>query len=152
MNSRTSAALPLCALIAALLAGCGGGAPSMGSLWPFGGEGGRELSRIPPNSTPYRCDGGKRFYLRTLDNGAAVWVILPEREFRLDKAPGQRSGSRFGTGKAILEVSGDQVTLTDGPNTSYTGCRIPSAEPAKPVEKPAEKAADKPAAKPAEKP
>lgn len=151
MNSRTSAALPLCALIAALLSGCGGGAPSVGSLWPFGGEGGRELSRIPPNSTPYRCEGGKRFYLRTLDNGAAMWVILPEREFRLDKAPGQ-TGMRFGSGRSVLEMSGEQVSLTDGPNASYAGCRILSAEPAKPVEKPAEKPTDKPVAKPAEKP
>jgi hypothetical protein len=110
-----------------LLAGCGG--MSMPSLWPFGEESNVERSRVPANSVTYQCAGGKRFYLRSLDNGAAAWVILPEREFRLDKLPGE--GSRFGNGKAVLAVGGDQASLTDGPTVSYTDCKLPAAEPAK---------------------
>jgi hypothetical protein len=141
------AALSAFAVISTLLAGCGGGGVSVGNLWPFGGSD-EELSRVPPNSIVYQCEGGKRFYLRYLDNGAAAWVILPEREFRLDKVPGE-SGNRFGSGKAVLSVGADVVTLSDGPTVNYAGCRIPSAEPAaKPADKPAAKPADKPAAKP----
>ena len=69
-----------------LVGGCSGFNPS--SLWPFGSEGsqGREPGP-PPNATAYQCEGNRSFYLRMLPGGAA-WVILPEREFRLDKATG----------------------------------------------------------------
>jgi hypothetical protein len=144
-SMNRSATLSALALVATLLGGCGG--MSVGNLLPFGGSG-EELSRIPPNSIAYQCEGGKRFYLRYLDNGAAAWVILPEREFRLDKVSGG-PGNRFGSGKAVLEVGDGVVTLSDGPTVNYAGCRIPSAEPpAKPADKPAAKTPDKPAAKP----
>jgi hypothetical protein len=146
-SMNRAAALSGFALVSTLLAGCGGGGVSVPNLWPFGGTGG-ELSRVPPNSIAYQCEGGKRFYLRYLDNGAAAWVILPEREFRLDKVPGE-SGNLFGSGKAVLNVGEGVATLSDGPTVNYAGCRIPSAEPApKPAEKPVEKPAEKPAAKP----
>lgn len=135
------------ASLTVFLAGCGGGGISAGSLWPFGG-GGEERSRVPPNSVAYQCEGGKRFYLRYLDNGAAAWVILPEREFRLEKVAGA-GGNRFGSGRAVLEVTDSVATLSDGPTLTYTGCRIPPAEPPKPAAKPEAKPDPKPDAKPA---
>ncbi len=141
---RTAA--PVLAALALLLSGCGGGGISTGGLWPFGGSG-EERSRVPPNSITYQCEGGKRFYLRYLDNGAAAWVILPEREFRLDKVPGD-GGTRFGSGKAVLSMGDGVVTLSDGPTASYSGCRIPSAEPPKPAAKPEAKPPAKPETKP----
>ena len=108
-----------------LAGGCGGFNPS--SLWPFGeGLQGREPGP-PPNALAYRCDGNRSFYLRMLDGGAA-WVILPEREFRLDKVAG--AAGRFGNGVATLEVNGDIATLNAGPGQAYTACRVPKAEPA----------------------
>ena len=109
-----------------LASGCGGLNPA--SLWPFGsGPQGRDPGP-PPNATAYRCDGNRSFYLRMLEGGAA-WVILPEREFRLDKSAG--APARFGNGVAVLEVNGDMATLNDGPGQAYTGCRMPTAEAAK---------------------
>lgn len=113
--------IPVLSSASLLLAGCGG--MSMDSLWPFGG-GPEELSRTPANATAYQCDGGKRIYVRYMDNGAYAWVILPEREFRLDKAS-SAAGTRYGNGKATLEVAGEVVTLSDGPSVSYTGCKVP---------------------------
>lgn len=110
------------------LAGCGG--MSMPNLWPFGEDRNLERSRVPANSITYQCAGGKRFYLRYLDNGAAAWVILPEREFRLDRAAGD-AGTRYGNGKAELSINGDEATLSDGPTASYSACKIASSEPVK---------------------
>jgi hypothetical protein len=121
----------LCIALVAVfpLAGCG--SMNVGSLLPFGDGKTVERSRVPANSVTYQCAGGKRFYLRTLDNGAAAWVILPEREFRLDRLAGE--AGRFGNGKAVLTIAGEEVSLSDGPTVNYTGCRIPvpQAEPAK---------------------
>jgi membrane-bound inhibitor of C-type lysozyme len=130
MDSRKLiAALPAFALFSTLLAGCE--SMSMPSL--FGG-GAVERSRVPPNSTAYQCTGGKRLYIRYIDNGAAAWVILPEREFRLDKVAGE-GGARYSSGNAVLTVNGDEVNLSDGPAVSYAACKVPApaaaAEPAK---------------------
>lgn len=108
-----------------LASACGGFNPA--SLWPFGdGAQGREQGP-PPNATAYRCDGNRSFYLRMLEGGAA-WVILPEREFRLDKTAG--ADGRFGNGVATLEIKGETALLNDGPGQAYTGCRVPKADAA----------------------
>ena len=115
----------LSTLLALSAAGCGGmSVPTFGLF----GDKNLERSRVPPNSITYQCAAGKRFYLRYLDNGAAAWVILPEREFRLEKVAGE--GGRYGNGKAVLAISGDGATLSDGPAVSYAECKVPAAAPA----------------------
>lgn len=114
------------ALIAFSVAAAGCGSTN---LIPFMGDKQVERSRVPANSLTYQCAGGKRFYLRYLDNGAAAWVILPEREFRLDRVLNETS--KYGNGKALLSV-GEETSLVDGPTVNYAGCRIPSAAPPKP--------------------
>ncbi len=136
-RSPFSAVLVL-ATFSLLAAGCGGVA--MPSL-PFMGEKNIERSRVPVNSTAYQCAGGKRFYVRMLENGASAWVILPEREFRLDRVAGE--AGRFGNGKAVLTVGSEEVSLVDAPTLSFTGCKIPSAEPPKPESSKAEAPAKK---------
>jgi len=124
------AAWPALVLSSMMVAGCGGiSMPTMPTLF---GERNLERSRVPPNSTAYLCAGGKRLYVRYLDNGAAAWVILPEREFRLEKVASD-GGMRYGSGKAVLTVNGEEATLSDGPTASYAACKVPppAAEPAR---------------------
>ena len=92
------------------------------NLWPFGGAKEQDPSRTPAGATAYQCEGGKRLFVRYLDNGAAAWVILPEREFRLNKASAT-SGSRYSNGSAALDVRDDAVTLTDGAAVTHAGCK-----------------------------
>ena len=108
-----------------LLAGCGD--MNVKKLWPFGADTAtREGPRTPANAAEYQCAGNKRFHLRTLDGGASVWLILPERELRLDKlATG--SGTRYGNGIAVLEINGNEATLKDGATVSFTGCKTGSS-------------------------
>jgi membrane-bound inhibitor of C-type lysozyme len=103
------------ALSAGLLAGC-----SSVNVWPFG-EGAREVSRAPGNATEYRCDGGRRFHVRMLEGGAA-WLILPEREVRLEKG----AGNRYTAGRLVLEIDGPSATLNDPP-TVFSNCKVPAA-------------------------
>ena len=73
------------------------------NLWPFGGDKEQDPSRTPAGATAYQCEGGKRLFVRYLDNGAAAWVILPEREFRLNKTA-SGSGTRYSNGSATLDI------------------------------------------------
>ena len=77
------------AAAALLLSGCGD--MNLKKYNPFGGDPVQERSRTPANATEYQCAGGKRVYVRTLEGGQAVWLILQERELRLERiGPSQR--------------------------------------------------------------
>ena len=110
LNCSRSALL---ALVPFLLAGCGGT-----GLWPLGGA--TERSLKPANAAEYRCVGGKAFYVRNIDAGA-VWLLAPDREIRLEKLSGAESG-RYGAGRVVLEISGEDATLFDPP-AQFAGCK-----------------------------
>ena len=93
-------------------------------------------SRTPAGATEYRCNNGRHFYARFLDNGASVWVIFPEREFRLDKAE-SASITRYTNRQTIFEVNeSGEVSLRDGATFAYTGCTPGGAKPQPPKPKP----------------
>lgn len=112
-----SARLLISCLVAVTLAACGGL-----KVWPFGAEEGRVV--VPANATHYVCDVNRGFYLRFLASGEA-WVILPEREFRLERAAAA-AGRRYSNGTAVLDL-GDgaaaEASLNDGPAIAYSGCK-----------------------------
>jgi len=111
-----------CVGLVFLLSGCG----SIGGILPFGSEKPQARSRILADATEYQCKGGTRFHVRYLDNGAAAWVILPDREFRLDKR-GDSSAGRYGNGAAVLDIVGNEATLADGATLSYKDCKTPGS-------------------------
>lgn len=105
------------------LALLGGGCSSMkmSDVWPLGESKVAERPRGPENATEYRCDGGKSFHVRYLEGRAAVWLIYPDRQVRLDKAAG--TATRYSNGIANLLLDGAQASLNDGPSIAYTGCK-----------------------------
>lgn len=108
-----------------LLAGCGD--INVKKYLPFGGDTTvQERSRTPANATEYQCGGGKRFHVRTLEGGAAAWLILPEREVRLDRL-GAGGETRYGKGNTVLEIVGNEAKLSDGAAVSLTGCKAAPA-------------------------
>ena len=118
MNHRlTRAATLACAGL--MLSACSGVSVN---LWPFGSDREQDLTRAPAGATAYQCEGGKRLFVRYLDNGAAAWVILPEREFRLNKTPAA-SGTRYSNGSATLDIKDGDATLTDGAAMTHAGCK-----------------------------
>lgn len=114
MKKTIFSSLPLVAALA--LAGCG----SLDVL-PFGDEKLTERPRGPANAAEFVCAGGKRFHVRYLD-GDAAWLILPEREVRLDKGAG---AGRYGNGITTLAVDAGTATLTDR-GTTLTDCKTPA--------------------------
>lgn len=116
-NGFIRAALSAAVCLSLLLSGCGGA-----KLWPFGGETAQDRSRPPANATEYQCSGGKRFYVRYLDNGGAAWLILAEREVRLDKVAAA-AGTRYSNGITVLDVNGNEAMLAGGSAISFAGCK-----------------------------
>lgn len=82
----------------------------------------QDTARAPDGATAYQCQGGKRLFVRYLDGGTAAWVILPGREFRLNKAV-SASGSRYSNGSDTLDTEGGEVTLREGGTASYAACK-----------------------------
>ena len=124
MHTKTMVMTSAALAFITLLAGCGDMKPR---IWPFGGAEPQERSRTPVNATEYQCAAGKRFYVRTLEGGAAVWLILPEREVRLNKL-GAGADMHYSNGIAVLEISGNQAKLTDG-TAVFADCKTPAAAP-----------------------
>lgn len=110
---RALPALGICLLLSA----CG----SI-SLWPFGGEKSEDAIRTS-DATEYQCAGGKKFYLRNLDNGNAAWVIFPDREFRLEKVMTSATDTRYSNGATTLDMRDGEVTLAEGTAVSFAGCK-----------------------------
>jgi membrane-bound inhibitor of C-type lysozyme len=111
----TRIAAPACATF--LLAAC---ASVNLDVLSFGGVKEQDVSRAPAGATAYQCEGGKRLFVRYLDNGAAAWVILPEREFRLNKAA---SGTGYSNDSATLDIKDGDATLSDGAAVTHAGCK-----------------------------
>lgn len=102
-----------------LLAGCS----SVDKYNPFSETRPAETYR-PSNATEYLCDGNKRFFVRMLEKEDAAWLIYPDREVRLEKSP---DSTRYTNSVAVLEISGTEATLNDGPNIAYTACKSVAA-------------------------
>lgn len=100
-----------------LLAGCG----SISLSNPFG-DGSRERSTAPQNAAHYLCENNKHFYVRMLNNGQDAWLIYPDHEVNLPKM--SSGDKRYSNGKAILDLSGAEATLTDGDTVNYNGCKV----------------------------
>lgn len=80
----------------------------------------------PADATEYLCEGNKRFFVRMLDKGNAVWLIYPDREVRLERSS---DGSNLYTNSvAKLEINGTDATLKDGP-VDYAECKAGETTP-----------------------
>ncbi len=103
---------------ALMITGC-----SSVKVWPFDSSRSSNTSAgKPTNANEYQCEGGKRFYVRLLDNGNTAWLIYPDREVGLTKAA-STAGARYSNGVAVLVINNNEATLNDGAKISYTGCK-----------------------------
>jgi len=104
-----------------------------GCSWLSTSESDDEQPRVPPCGIEYRCvpgnnEAGRSLYLRAIERKSSLWVVLPEREFRVDPAsPG--STSRYSNGRSTLDLAGDVATLTEEGTVTYANCKRVGAKP-----------------------
>ena len=90
------------------------------NIWPFGNSADEPRVYQPANSTPYLCEGNKKFFVRMLDNGASAWLILPDREVSLMKTG---TSKEYTNGISKLDLTSDDVTLVVNEATKYVACK-----------------------------
>ena len=98
-----------------------GACSTLGNLW---GADPTELPRLRDGAVAMSCDAGKTLLVRMEPGGKSAWIIMPDREFRLDLVPGD---TRYSNGKTTLIVKGDQMSLEEGGTSSLANCRKPKA-------------------------
>jgi hypothetical protein len=104
--------------IAALLLPAVAGCSTFSDLWRGGP---RELSRARPDVLELHCAGGRTLALRMEPASRAAWIILPDREFRLDAVAGDPA--RYSNGRTTLLDKGGEMSLEEGGVASVSGCR-----------------------------
>lgn len=107
---------PISIVLTLFLAACGtfDHLPFMGDKQADAGQ--------PRDAVRYDCKSGKRFYVRRLDKENALWVIYPDREVRFEKAT-DKSAQTYSNGSALLELNGNQASITDGTDVSFVSCK-----------------------------
>ena len=107
------------AILILALSGCGGF-----KVWPFGTSDKVEAASYKPaNSNEYLCDAGKKFYVRNIGNGAAVWLILPDREVALKRVETAETPTRYSNDISTLNITGTDATLDINATTSWKNCK-----------------------------
>lgn len=95
-------------------------------VWPFG-EDSEERSTAPANAVEYRCAEGKKFYLRNIEKGNAVWLILSDREVALTKREAE-GGDTYSNGVSTLTIKDGVARLEESPTSLYADCKVPVPE------------------------
>lgn len=101
------------------LSACGGV-----QIWP-GSNDVQVDPRTPAGSTEYQCDKGRKFYVKLVDKGESVWMILADREFGMAKA----GPNAYGNGVSSLTMEGNTAVFNDGYQGSYSNCAVKAATP-----------------------
>jgi hypothetical protein len=90
------------------------------NIWPFGSSADAPRVYLPANSTPYLCEGNKKFFVRMMDKGGSAWLILPDREVLLAQSG---TSKVYSNGISKLDLTNDDVTLDVNETSKYLGCK-----------------------------
>ena len=82
----------------------------------------RELSTAPKDAFLYQCEKNKRFYVKTLEGGKEIWLILPNREFGLKQVEGLKN--TYNNEITTLEINDPETYIKEGDVFTYQKCSI----------------------------
>jgi hypothetical protein len=83
--------------------------------------GGDKNNSLPKNAVAFECAKSQAFFIQYLDEKNAVWVVLKNREFRLNKSPDQTN--TFTNGDTLLEINPDNTILKIQEQVLYDLCK-----------------------------
>ena len=80
----------------------------------------QERNIRPEDSIKYDCDKKKTFFLSYINKKKSVWLILPDREFRLNQIDG--SENIYTNNITTLEISPGHTQIKDKKEILYSQC------------------------------
>ena len=83
--------------------------------------GGDKNNSLPKNAVTFACAKSQAFFIQYLDEKNAVWVVLKNREFRLNKSPDQTN--TFTNGDTLLKINPDNTILKIQEQILYDLCK-----------------------------
>ena len=94
--------------------------PKIDSLSNFFSNDINERNIRPEDSIKYNCDKKKTFFLLYLKEKKSVWVILPDREFRLNQI--DETQAIYTNDITTLEISPGQTQIENEKEILYSQC------------------------------
>ncbi len=82
----------------------------------------RELSTAPKDAFLYQCEKNKKFYVKTLEGGKEMWLILPNREFGLKQVEALKY--TYNNEITTLEINDPETYIKEGDVLTYQKCSI----------------------------
>ena len=80
-----------------------------------------QINLTPEDTTKFQCANNESFYLRYLEENNAVWVILKDREFRLDKNDG--ANNTYANSSISLDIKEGSAVIEIDSSTVYKECQ-----------------------------
>ena len=80
----------------------------------------------PEDSIEYNCDKKKTFFLSYLNEGKSVWIVLPDREFKLDQI--DESQNIYSNDITTIEMSSEIIQVINNNEILYDQCVIKESE------------------------
>jgi len=80
----------------------------------------------PEDSIQYNCSKRKIFYLFYLNEGKSVWLVLPDREFKLTQI--EESKNIYSNNITTLEISSEITQIRSGNEILYDQCAMKKSE------------------------
>ena len=82
----------------------------------------RELSTVPKDAFLYQCEKNKKFYVKSLEGGKEMWLILPNREFGLKQV--ETLKNTYNNEITTLEINDPETYIKEGDVVTYQKCSI----------------------------
>ena len=80
----------------------------------------------PEDSIEYNCDKKKTFFLSYLNEGKSVWIVLPDREFKLDQI--DESQNIYSNDITTIEMFSEIIQVINNNEILYDQCVIKKSE------------------------
>tara|TARA_B100000768_G_C11274485_1_gene375151 strand:- start:591 stop:956 length:366 start_codon:yes stop_codon:yes gene_type:complete len=85
-----------------------------------------EKTAQPKDSIQYNCSEKKIFYLFYLNEGKSIWLVLPDREFKLSKI--EESQNIYSNNITTLEISSKNTQIRSENEILYDQCTMKKSE------------------------
>jgi hypothetical protein len=85
-----------------------------------------EKTAQPKDSIQYNCSERKIFYLFYLNGRKSVWLVLPDREFKLSQI--EESQNIYSNNITTLEISSENTQIRSKNEILYNQCTMKKSE------------------------